>query len=343
METLHNEPIEKHTTFGVKASANVFINYQNEAELRDILAHKDSLPSPLFAIGTGANLLFVNDFKGTLLHSQIKGIEVTSEKDDCIHLRVGAGEIWDDFVSYCVKNDLYGAENLSLIPSSVGATAVQNIGAYGMEAKDLIVNVECMDQNGDMHLMSNEQCCFGYRDSAFKRYWENQFIITRVTYRLWKQPHWHLDYGSIRGELADRPLTLNNVRETIIKIRTAKLPDPKVTGNAGSFFKNPVVDASTFDAINKSHGENAPHYDLPDGNVKIPAAWLIDQCGWKGKQLGNAAVHDKQPLVLVNAGNASGLEVKNLCNAIRSDVYKEFGIDLHPEVIFIENETNTTL
>lgn len=332
MKVLFDEPLEKHTTFGVHAHTDFFITYDTEQELRDLL--RQGYPN-LYAIGEGANLLFTSDFHGTLLHSDIHGIEIIREVNDEVIVRVGAGEVWDDFVQYCVRNDLYGAENLSFIPGSVGASPVQNIGAYGVEAKDIIVAVECIDRKGDLHLISNEQCCFGYRDSAFKRYWSNQFFVTYVHYRLRRTPHWNLDYGSIRQSLQDVPLTLGNVRNVIIETRKAKLPDPDVLGNAGSFFKNPVVERSFFLDLQDRLQLEIPHYDLPDNQVKIPAAFLIQQCGWKGRSMGPAAVYDKQPLVLVNQGNASGKDIVSLCQSIQQDVKKHFQIELNPEVIFL--------
>lgn len=332
MKVLRNEQLQSHTTFGVYANADAFIVYDSEQELRDLL--KQNLPN-IYSIGEGANLLFLSDFHGTLLHSNILGIECIREEDDFVILRVGAGEIWDEFVQYCVKNDLFGAENLSLIPGSVGATPVQNIGAYGVEAKDLIYAVECVDRNGNMVLLNNEQCCFGYRDSAFKRFWSNDYIVTRVHFRLSRIPRWKLDYGSIRQSLNDVPLTLDNVRQAIIKTRQSKLPDPAVLGNAGSFFKNPVVSLSFFLELQKRLNLDIPHYNLPDSQVKIPAAFLIERCGWKGRSLGSAAVHDRQPLVLVNKGNATGNDILRLCQSIQSDVKHIFNIDLKPEVIFL--------
>ena len=243
--------------------------------------------------------------------------------------------MWDDIVDLCVKNHWHGMENLSLIPGEVGASAVQNIGAYGAEAKDIIYKVEAIDlATGEPRQIANEECEYAYRYSKFKGEWRNRYIITHVTYRLSNTFSPQLDYGNIRNELqrqgVDNP-TAQQLREVIISIRNAKLPDPKQEGNAGSFFMNPVVERSVYEHLAAQY-EGMPHYDVDDRHVKIPAGWMIDQCGWKGKTMGKAGVHDKQALVLVNRGGATGQDILDLCNAIRKDVYRRFGIDIHPEV-----------
>jgi UDP-N-acetylmuramate dehydrogenase len=226
-------------------------------------------------------------------------------------------------------------ENLSLIPGDVGASAVQNIGAYGAEAKDVIERVEAVSiTTGEVCTFSGEDCCYGYRDSRFKREWKNQYLITHVTYRLSREYKPRLDYGNIRAELERQGISLPDalqLRQTIIDIRNAKLPDPKVTGNAGSFFMNPVVEREVYDRLAEQY-PGMPHYDVDEEHVKIPAGWMIDQCGWKGKSLGKAGVHDRQALVLVNRGGATGQDVIALCQAVCADVEQKFGIALHPEV-----------
>ena len=250
-------------------------------------------------------------------------------------MRVGAGEVWDDFVAWAVERGLGGVENLSLIPGEVGASAVQNIGAYGVEAKDVIALVEAIDlSNGQKRVFGTEECNYAYRQSIFKNALKGKYAITYVTYRLQKQPVLKLDYGNIRAVLGDNGQhTISDVRQAIIDIRNAKLPDPKVQGNAGSFFMNPVVSREKFLSIQKDYPQ-MPFYEV-EGGVKIPAGWMIDQCGWKGKSLGRAGVHDKQALVLVNLGGASSEEIITLCNTICKDVYDKFGIDIHPEVNLI--------
>jgi UDP-N-acetylmuramate dehydrogenase len=259
------------------------------------------------------------------------------ENEQEVFVRVGAGEVWDDFVAYTVDKGWYGAENLSLIPGEVGASAVQNIGAYGVEAKDLIVEVETIEvATGEERIFTNAECAYAYRESAFKLSLKGQYIVTKVSYRLKKTPCYHLDYGNVRAELEKSgiALTLSNVREGIIKIREGKLPDPKVQGNAGSFFMNPIISRTHFEALLAEYPQ-MPHYVVDAEKVKVPAAWMIDQCGWKGKRLGNAGVHDKQALVLVNCGGATGEEVIHLSQEIQKSVFEKFGVCISPEVNFI--------
>ena len=257
---------------------------------------------------------------------------MTAEDSQAVSLRVGAGVVWDDFVACCVEHGWYGAENLSLIPGEVGASAVQNIGAYGVEVKDLITAVETVNIQGYERVYSVEECEYAYRNSIFKRPENKSVFVTYVRFRLSKEERYTLDYGTIRQELAKYPApTLPIVRKVIIEIRESKLPDPKVTGNAGSFFMNPIVAKEKLEALQRDY-PRIPYYELPDGRVKIPAGWMIDQCGWKGKSLGPAAVHDKQALVLVNRGGAKGSDIIALSDAVRASVRDKFGIDIHPEV-----------
>lgn len=282
-------------------------------------------------------MLFTGDFDGMILHSAIKGFEVVSENEDEVLVRAGAGEVWDDFVAYTVEKGWYGAENLSLIPGEVGASAVQNIGAYGVEAKDLIVKVDTLEvETGKERVFGNEECGYAYRESVFKHALKGKYIVTYVTYRLSKHPSYRLDYGNVRSELEKRgcELTLENVRQTIIDIRESKLPDPKVQGNAGSFFMNPIVPRPLFEELQGKY-PSMPFYEVDSERVKIPAAWMIDQCGWKGKQLGHAGVHSKQALVLVNCGGATGQEIIALSEEIQRSVFDKFGVRISPEVNFI--------
>ena len=325
-----------HNTFGLKVTAAQILEYHNEDELKNFIA-EGKIKTPFLHVGSGSNLLFLHDrYEGTVLHSQIKGIEVTYENDSEVFLRVGAGEVWDDFVAFCVGHGWYGAENLSLIPGEVGASAVQNIGAYGVEVKDLITTVEAIDINGQKHVFQQIECEYAYRNSIFKRPEMKVFFVTYVNFKLSKVEHYKLDYGTIRKELGNATsITLSLVRQTIIKIRKSKLPDPKVLGNAGSFFTNPIVSREKWQSLLAQY-PNMPYYEVDEQHVKIPAGWMIEQTGWKGKSLGKAAVYDKQALILVNMGGASGTDIVALSDTVCQDVAKHFGIDIHPEVNFIE-------
>ena len=337
MNIQHNYPLLAHNTFGMDVEASVFVEYESVTELKEILLHQLCPDGKWLHIGGGSNLLFTGDFDGMILHSAIKGFEVVSENEDEVLVRAGAGEVWDDFVAYTVEKGWYGAENLSLIPGEVGASAVQNIGAYGVEAKDLIVKVETIEvKTGKERLFENEACGYAYRESVFKHALKGKYIVTFVTYRLSKKPSYRLDYGNVRAELEKRgcELNLENVRRTIIDIRESKLPDPKVQGNAGSFFMNPIVPRSLFEELLSKY-PSMPYYEVDVERVKIPAAWMIDQCGWKGKQLGRAGVHNKQALVLVNCGGATGKEIIALSEEIQRSVYDKFGVRIYPEVNFI--------
>ena len=320
-----------YNTFGIDVSAARFLEYTSVEELKKLIV-QGAVTTPFLHIGGGSNLLFTKDYDGLILHSRVGGIEVTAEDSQTVSLRVGAGVVWDDFVACCVEHGWYGAENLSLIPGEVGASAVQNIGAYGVEVKDLITAVETVNVQGYGRVYSVEECEYAYRSSIFKRPENKSVFVTYVRFRLSKEERYTLDYGTIRQELARYPApTLPIVRKVIIEIRESKLPDPKVMGNAGSFFMNPIVAKEKLEALQRDY-PRIPYYELPDGRVKIPAGWMIDQCGWKGKSLGPAAVHDKQALVLVNRGGAKGSDIVALSDAVRASVRDKFGIDIHPEV-----------
>lgn len=317
--------------------AAVFIEYSSVDELKRVLQQENFSEGEWLHIGGGSNLLFTGNYAGMILHSVIKGYEVVEDTDEYVYVRAGAGEVWDDFVAYTVNEGWYGAENLSLIPGEVGASAVQNIGAYGMEAKDLIVKVEALEvATGKECTFTNADCRYAYRESIFKKEWKARYIITYVTYRLKKRPTFHLEYGNVKGELEKLGCepTLRNVREVIIRIREAKLPDPKVQGNAGSFFMNPVIPRMQYESLLAKYPD-MPHYKVDEEWVKVPAAWMIDRCGWKGKRMGNAGVHDKQALVLVNCGGATGQEIIALSQRIQQSVFETFGIAIVPEVNFI--------
>ncbi len=337
MKDLKHYSLLPHNTFGIQANCDRFIDMETEDDvmkLKDMLDDKDM---PLLIIGRGSNLLLTDDYHATVLHCSIKGKTIVKEDGNSVLLRCGAGEEWDSIVDYCVAHDWQGIENLSLIPGEVGASAVQNIGAYGTEVKEIIHSVEAVEiSTGKKHTFTNEQCEYSYRQSKFKNEWKDRFIITHVTYRLEKSTDYipKVDYGNIKSELERKGIslpTMKDIRDVVISIRKDKLPDPEVEGNAGSFFMNPIVEKATFMNLLEQYPD-MPHYNVDSEREKIPAGWMIDQCGWKGKTLGKAGVHDRQALVLVNRGGATGKDILLLCNTIRNDVRQKFGIDIHPEV-----------
>lgn len=325
-----------HNTFGIDQGCRQLYEPSTVAEVRDLLPL--IISEPLLIIGGGSNLLLTKDFEGNVLHPTIKGIEVVKDNPDNVYVRCGAGETWDDVVAYCVNNNYHGIENLSLIPGEVGASAVQNIGAYGVEVKDVINNVEAIDiLTGKDVIIENAECNYSYRYSKFKDEWKGRYVVTYVTYKLSKVFVPRLDYGNLKGILSakgkENPSAID-VRNAVIEIRNEKLPDIQVEGNAGSFFMNPIVKKSKYNELAKLY-PNMPYYVVDDNNIKIPAGWMIEQCGWKGKTLGRAGVHSRQALVLVNKGGATGAEVVALCEAIRADVKEKFGIVINPEVNII--------
>ena len=331
MKRIENYDLSNQNTFRMKVKAALYIEYDNVEELQSL--DLKALPQPVFHMGAGSNLLFTKDFPGTILHSNIKFIKYVDMGLDEVLLTVGSGVVFDDLIANVAGNGLWGMENLSLIPGEVGASAVQNIGAYGVEAKDVISGVVCLDtKDWTKTVFKVGECAYGYRDSRFKHE-RGRYIITSVLFRVTRKYCPKLDYGGVRAALEGRDLqalTPMDVREAIIGIRNAKLPDPAQIGSAGSFFKNPVITKEHFE---KFATAETPHYDLPDGTVKVPAAWLIDQCGFRGKVLGGAQVYEKQPLVIVNAsGSASPEDVLALENQIIAKVKEKYDIDLHPEV-----------
>ena len=330
MRREQNYSLKQHNTFGIEAKCAQFVEYSTEAEAKEVAELLRTTRVPYIIIGGGSNLLLTRDYEGIVVHSACKGIERNGNRLVC-----GSGEVFDDVVAQSIEMGLYGAENLSLIPGDVGASAVQNIGAYGAEAKDLIRSIRAVEiATGNVCVIENAECEYGYRQSKFKHDWKNQYLILSVEYEFAATFEPRLDYGNIRAELEKEGISLptaQQLRNTIIRIREAKLPDPKVLGNAGSFFMNPIVGRQKYEALATQY-EGMPHYDIDAENVKIPAGWMIDQCGWKGKSMGRAGVHDKQALVLVNRGGATGQEVVALCQQIQADVKQKFGIDIYPEV-----------
>ena len=333
MRDIRDYSLKAHNTFGIEAKCSRFLEYENVGEAQDVARILGESDTPFIIIGGGSNLLLTQDFDGIVVHSAIKGYTIEDNRMTC-----GSGMVWDDIVDISLQNNLYGAENLSLIPGDVGASAVQNIGAYGAEAKDLIYLVFAVEiPTGRLCAIDAADCNYSYRQSRFKQDWKNRYLITMVTYEFSQTFTPRLDYGNIRAELERKGIqepTAQQLRETIIEIRNAKLPDPKVTGNAGSFFMNPIVSRDKYVSLAAQY-EGMPHYEVDADHVKIPAGWMIDQCGWKGKSLGRAGVHDKQALVLVNRGGATGREIVTLCETIQRDVKAKFGIDIYPEVNII--------
>ena len=342
VKTEYYKDLTKMNTFGMKVKARCFIEYDSVADLVDI--EFEELARPVLHIGGGSNLLFTDDFKGTVLHSKINFIEILENG----LVSVGAGVVFDDFCAWAAKEGLWGVENLSYIPGEVGASAVQNIGAYGVEVKDVIRTVYCYDTVEEEFVSFDvSECGYGYRDSIFKDpEIKGRYIVTHVVFELSNTPQPKFEYGHLReavaaivGEFSSSKLTPELIRKVIIKIRKEKLPEPSVMGSAGSFFKNPVVPAEHFQKIESAAKAElgadykVPHYDLPDGMVKIPAAWMIEQCGWKGRRSGGAAVYDKQPLVIVNyTGEAYPEEIIGLEKRIIASVKAKFDVELNPEV-----------
>lgn len=335
-------------TFGIEAEAREVITYDSEEALLEALTriHKQYEGLPLLHIGCGSNLLFLSNFEGIVLKSNIKGYVIKAETEDDVLVEVGSGEVCDEFIAQAITNGWYGMENLSLIPGQIGAAAVQNIGAYGVEAQDVIEEVKGIGlKDGSTRFWKQKDCQYGYRQSVFKSELWGQYAITRVTFRLKKHFEPKLQYGGLVKAVEEKgltkdTLTAQELRQIIIDIRRAKLPDPKEQGNAGSFFKNPVVSREQAERLLSDY-PTMPHYPADEGKIKLAAGWLIEQAGWKGKSLGPAAVHDRQALVLVNKGGASGSDIQRLCEAIKKDVKERFGINLEPEVNFITSIHNS--
>ncbi len=336
MQIQKNFPLKNHNSFGIDVSCDYFVEYESVQELIELFRSGFLNDKLFYCIGGGCNLLFTQDFKGALLHSQIKGIDLINEDKDFVFVRVGAAVIWEDFVSHTVKKGWGGVENLSFIPGEVGASPVQNIGAYGVEAKDVIYQVEGLNLDTlTTEVLTNEECKFDYRDSIFKHELKGKFIVTHVIYKLSKVPCYQVGYGTLQHELSNCEIRFDTIREAIWRNRTSKIPDPKDQGNAGSFFKNPVIPIEKFQSLQKEYS-SIPYYKLSDTEIKVPAAWLIEQSGWKGKSYGNVAVYDKQALVLVNrTGKATGTEVVELSQLIQKAVKEKFDIAIFPEVIFL--------
>ena len=334
--TKYQYSLHQHNTFGMDVKAEEFITYDTVDELIQVLARIRGTGKRILHIGGGSNLLFTKDVEGVVLHSQIKFIEYGACEGGEILVRVGSGVVWDDFCAEMAKRNYYGSENLSYIPGEVGASAVQNIGAYGVEVGSIIKEVETIEiATGRPRAFSNEECAYGYRDSIFKNQLQGQYIVTAVVFRLSVVPKVHLDYGQLQ-ELRSATVvpSAQTIREAVISIRKSKLPEPDELGSAGSFFKNPVVAKGVYEKLAQGYA-NVPHYVVDEEQIKIPAAWLIEQCGWKGKSHGGAAVYEKQPLILVNKDHATPTDIIELAGMIRQSVLEKFQIQIYPEVNYI--------
>lgn len=327
--------LSPYNTMGINATARFFVEVNSVEELTGALEFAEEKSSSMLVLGGGSNILFVNDFDGLVILNRIKGIEVLSEDENQVTLKCGAGENWHQLVLNCVEKGYGGLENLSLIPGTVGAAPIQNIGAYGVELKDVFERLEAFDiEKRELRTFSKEECAFGYRDSIFKKELKGKVIITSVTLKLSKKPELNFSYSSLKEKLEEKGITkpsIKDISDAVIEVRQSKLPDPEEIGNTGSFFKNPVISVFQFDELKSKYPE-LPSYPVSERQVKVPAGWLIEQAGWKGKRVGDAGVHEKQALVLVNHGNAMGEEIWSLANQIIDSVDQKFDIRLTPEV-----------
>jgi UDP-N-acetylmuramate dehydrogenase len=330
-----NVSLKSYNTFGIDVTARYLVEIGSEGSLQTMLQLSDLQYLNKLVLGAGSNILLTQPFDGVVVKVDLKGIQKIAETDQNVWLKVAAGEVWHDLVIHCLSNDYAGLENLSLIPGTVGAAPIQNIGAYGVELKDSFVSLEAVElATGQKHNFTHSDCQFGYRDSVFKHEAKGRFVIMSVVFKLDKTPTFRLNYGDLQktiDQMHRKSLTIKDVSDAVIKIRKSKLPDPAEIGNVGSFFKNPEITVLQFETLKKQF-EAIPSFPIGPETVKIPAGWLIEQCGWKGKQVGNVGVHAKQALVLVNYGNGSGLEIKRLSERIQDSVFEKFSISLSAEV-----------
>jgi len=328
-----NIPLNNYNTFRLGYKADCLVRVKTEREAVAFMRKNFSWKDPLLIIGDGSNILFTNDFRGTILKPELKGIRIEKSSGSEVIVSAGAGVKWDNLVKWTVEKGLCGLENLSLIPGQTGAAAVQNIGAYGTEIKETILKVRSIStQDGSVRIFDRDECNFGYRSSVFKTTEKGKFLVTRVWFRLSNDKRFKIDYGSVREEINKLgEINLANIRQAVINIRRNKLPDPDITGNAGSFFKNPVVSVEKAADLKKLF-PGMPCYEQNSSDVKLAAGWLIEQCGWKGRSIGNAGVHEKQALVLINHGSASGEEIFTLSEMIKNSVKNKFDIELEREV-----------
>ncbi|GGX20361.1 UDP-N-acetylmuramate dehydrogenase [Aquimarina muelleri] len=337
MRIEYNKSLKKYNTFGIDAIASEFTSIKSELDLNNLLAKNNT--KPIFVLSGGSNMLLTKNLDYLVIHIAIKGIEIIEESSDFVVVSVNAGEKWHDFVKYCIKNNFGGLENLSLIPGYVGSAPIQNIGAYGVELKDTMTHCEAIHiTTREKHVFLNKDCKFGYRNSIFKEEAKGKYIITKVIFRLTKKNHiLNTNYGAIENALLNKKITqptIKDISEAVIKIRQSKLPDPALIGNSGSFFKNPVITTHHFLKIQEKY-PNIPSYKIDQEHIKVPAGWLIEQSGFKGKRWGDAGIHEKQALVLVNYNNASGKEILNLSKKIQTEIKEKFNIILETEVNII--------
>jgi len=333
-----NISLKPFNTFGIDVKARYYAEADSMESLQDLLSAALKKNLPVFILGGGSNVLFTQDFVGLVIRILIPGVKVLREDSENIWLQVGAGENWHQLTMHCVEQNWGGLENLSLIPGTVGAAPIQNIGAYGVELKDALEEVHALRiADGSSHVFNNADCHFGYRNSIFKNSHRNQFIVCAILLRLNKNPKLQISYGAVAETLkkmGNGQPTLRAVSDAVMQIRRSKLPDPREIGNAGSFFKNPEISEEQFNILLNKYPE-MPHYVLGNKQIKIPAGWLIEQCGWKGKRSGNVGIYPKQALVIVNYGQATGAEIKNLAEQIQNSVYDKFAINLVTEVNII--------
>lgn len=338
MQIEHNPSLKEYNTFGIDAKAKAMATFHSVDELSEILSDPTLNQLPRMILGGGSNLLFTKDYEGLILKNSITGIECVDEDQDHFYVKAGAGENWHEFVLTCIKNNWAGLENLSLIPGNVGASPMQNIGAYGVEIKDRFDHLEAYNlATKEVEKFNAVECEFGYRESVFKRKLKGKYIIVSVTFKLLKTPNFNVNYGAIDSELKSMgvdELSIQAISQAVINIRNSKLPNPKDLGNAGSFFKNPVISASQWKKIAQEHAE-IPNYPAPRNEVKLAAGWLIEQAGWKGKRIGNCGMHAKQALVLVNYGGATGQEIYDHSTRVKDSVAEKFGVELEREVNII--------
>ncbi|GHA61263.1 UDP-N-acetylmuramate dehydrogenase [Pontibacter akesuensis] len=335
MELQKNYPLKSHNTFGMEVTARLFARFASVQELQELLQMPEVKQAEKLVLGGGSNLLLTQDFDGVVLQNGIKGIETVAETEQQVYLKAGGGEVWHEFVQYALQQNLGGVENLSLIPGSVGAAPLQNIGAYGVELKDVFHELEAVHMvTGEVRTFDGAACKFGYRESVFKNELKGQYIVSHVTFRLHREHSLNTSYGAITTTLQEMQVQqprIQDVSAAVCHIRQSKLPDPKEIGNAGSFFKNPEISTEQFDQLQQEYPA-IPSYPISETTVKVPAGWLIEQCGWKGKVIQNYGVHKNQALVLVNYGGASGAHIRQLAYDIIQSVEDKFGIRLHPEV-----------
>jgi UDP-N-acetylmuramate dehydrogenase len=337
MQLQENISLLPYNTFGIDKKAKYFVQVTDESEVKEAIKVAQDLSIPLIVLGGGSNILLTQDLKALLVKIEIKGVKLLKEDEDHVWVEVGAGENWHSFVMHCIEKNWSGVENLSLIPGTVGASPMQNIGAYGIEIKEVFESLSAVNRHTlETEIFDWESCEFGYRESVFKGKLKDKYIITKVRFKLSKNPIFHTDYGAIKQTLNENgieELSIKAISDAVIQIRQSKLPDPKQIGNAGSFFKNPTISLSDYEILKKEFPE-IPGYPNDEG-IKIPAAWLIEQTGWKGKTFDNIGVHKNQPLVLVNYGGGDGNALKKLSEEIQESVKKKFGILLFPEVNFL--------